>query len=150
MDSVHTAVVHRQQAEIDVNAVQDFVLDDRFGGYTSFVGRVRKVNHGKDVTGISYDIFEPLALNHFAKVAADLQAEFGPLIRIAIEHATGRLNVGDVAVAIAVGTVHRDEAFRACRTAIERVKHESPIWKQEHFADGDSEWSEGCSLCGHD
>ena len=97
--------------------------------------------------GISYDIHAPLALNHFRKVAEQLHAEFGPNVRVAIAHAHGRLAVGEVAVAIAVGTVHRDEAFRACRAAIERVKHESPIWKQEHYADGDSEWSEGCSLC---
>jgi molybdopterin synthase catalytic subunit len=48
---------------------------------------------------------------------------------------------------VAAGTPHRDEAFRACRLAIEAVKHEAPIWKQEHYVDGDSAWSEGCSLC---
>jgi molybdopterin synthase catalytic subunit len=50
-------------------------------------------------------------------------------------------------VVVAAGSKHRDEAFRACRMAIEAVKHTSPIWKQEHFSDGDSVWSEGCSLC---
>ena len=57
-------------------------------------------------------------------------------------------------VVVAAGSKHRDEAFRACRMAIEAVKHTAPIWKQEHFSDGDSVWSEGCSLCvpadGHD
>src|SRR5690606_39895177 len=55
--------------------------------------------------------------------------------------------LGDLAVVVAAGTPHRDEAFRACREVIEAVKHTSPIWKQEHYADGDSAWSEGCSLC---
>jgi len=68
----------------------------------------------------------------------------------AIAHARGRLGIGDIAVVVAAGSKHRDEAFRACRMAIEAVKHTSPIWKQEHFSDGDSVWSEGCSLCeGH-
>jgi molybdopterin synthase catalytic subunit len=50
---------------------------------------------------------------------------------------------------VAAGTPHRDEAFRACRQVVEAVKHTSPIWKQEHYIDGDSIWSEGCSLCEH-
>ena len=54
------------------------------------------------------------------------------------------------AVVIAFGTPHRDEAFRGCREVIEAVKHQAPIWKQEHFIDGHGEWSEGCSLCGQD
>ena len=62
-------------------------------------------------------------------------------------HARGRLAVGEVAVVVAAGSPHRDEAFRACRQLIEGVKHQCPIWKQEHFSDGDSLWSEGCSLC---
>jgi molybdopterin synthase catalytic subunit len=48
---------------------------------------------------------------------------------------------------VAAGTPHRDEAFRACRQVVEAVKHTSPIWKQEHYIDGDSVWSEGCTLC---
>jgi len=59
----------------------------------------------------------------------------------------GTLQVGELAVVVAAGTPHRDEAFSACRMAIEAVKHTAPIWKQEHYEDGKSEWSEGCSLC---
>ena len=54
----------------------------------------------------------------------------------------GRLAIGDLAVVVAAGTPHRDEAFHACRLAIEAVKHTSPIWKQEHYDDGSSQWSE--------
>jgi molybdopterin synthase catalytic subunit len=68
-------------------------------------------------------------------------------VKLYIAHAKGHLGIGDLAVVIAAGTPHRDEAFRACRLAIEAVKHEAPIWKQEHYVDGDSAWSEGCSLC---
>ncbi len=141
------AVIDVAAARLDPAAALDFVSDPGFGGIAMFVGRVRDLNHGRIVTGVSYDMFVPLALNGFAAIASRCEAEFGPKLRLHISHARGRLGVGDIAVVVAAGTPHRDEAFRACRMAIEAVKHESPIWKQEHYADGDSVWSEGCSLC---
>src|SRR5690606_22306922 len=105
------------------------------------------LNHGRVVTGVSYDMFDALALNGFRRIVDAAYEEFGPGIRIHVGHAKGRLGVGDLAMVVAVGTPHRDEAFRACRQVVEAVKHTSPIWKQEHYADGDSQWSEGCSLC---
>jgi molybdopterin synthase catalytic subunit len=105
------------------------------------------LNQGRDVLGVSYDMFEPLALTVFAQAADEADAACGPRMKIYIAHAKGRLAVGDLAVVVAVGTPHRDEAFRACRSIIETVKHRAPIWKQEHYKDGDSVWSEGCSLC---
>ena len=79
--------------------------------------------------------------------AREAAEEIGPHLRLHVSHAHGRLGIGDLAVVVAAGTPHRDEAFRACRKVIEIVKHESPIWKKEHYSGGDSEWSEGCSLC---
>ncbi|MCO5054131.1 molybdenum cofactor biosynthesis protein MoaE [Thermomonas sp.] len=146
----HCAVVDIATDKLDPAAALEFVSDPGFGGITMFVGRVRDLNHGRVVTGVSYDMFDALALNGFAEIAARGEAQFGPKLKLYIAHAKGRLGIGDLAVVVAAGTPHRDEAFRACRLAIEAVKHESPVWKQEHYADGDSVWSEGCSLCGHD
>ena len=98
-------------------------------------------------TGIAYDMFAPLAGNLFRGFAEEVAAEFGPRVKLFVEHAKGQLGIGDIAVVVAAGTPHRDEAFRACRALIEAVKHRAPIWKQEHYVDGSSEWSEGCSLC---
>lgn len=145
--------LHREIADIAVRGLDaatglDFVSDPGFGGLALFVGKVRAQNHGRDVVGVSYDLFEPLALEVFATIDAAARADVGPRLRLFIAHARGRLAVGDIAVVVAAGTPHRDEAFRACRLAIEQVKHAAPIWKQEHYADGDSAWSEGCSLCG--
>ena len=145
--SGHEAIIDVAGAQLDISAAFDFVTDPAFGGYAAFVGRIRDFNHGHRVTGVSYDLFDALALQRFGEIAADTRREFGPRVRTWIEHARGQLNVGGVAVVIAVGTPHRDEAFRACRAIIEAVKHTVPIWKQEHFADGSSAWSEGCSLC---
>ena len=145
MHFVHVA--DRAQEVVDVAAALEFVSDPGFGGITVFVGRIRDLNHGRRVTGISYDIYRPLALARFGEIAAQATRDVGPALKLYIAHAVGRLEVGDVAVVVAAGTPHRDEAFRACRAAIEAVKHATPIWKQEHFEDGDSAWSEGCSLC---
>ena len=131
----------------DPAAALEFVSDPGFGGVTMFIGRVRDLNQGRTVEGISYDLFQPLALARFTEIAEQAQHEFGPLLKLYIVHAFGRLAVGDIAVIVAAGTPHREAAFRACRMAIEAVKHTAPIWKREHYADGDSVWSEGCSLC---
>ena len=147
MDTHFVHVADRAQEVIDVAAALDFVSDPGFGGFTVFVGRIRDLNYGRKITGISYDMYRPLALARFAEIAAQATRDVGPALKLYIAHAVGRLEVGDVAVVVAAGTPHRDEAFRACRAAIESVKHATPIWKQEHFEDGDSTWSEGCSLC---
>lgn len=145
--SMHCAVVDVATGRIDPAAALDFVSDPAFGGVTMFVGRVRDHNVGRVVTGISYDMFDALALNVFADAARAAAEAVGPRLKVYVAHSKGRLAVGDIAVVVAAGTPHRDEAFRACRSVIEAVKHTAPIWKQEHYVDGHSEWSEGCSLC---
>jgi len=140
-------VVERTDTAIDPAEGIAFVSDPGFGGIDVFIVKVRDLNQGRAVLGISYDLFVPLVLNEFERMIAEVQAEFGPRVKLYVAHAKGRLAVGEVAVVVAAGTPHRDEAFRACRQLIEAVKHRSPIWKQEHYEDGDSVWSEGCSLC---
>ena len=79
-----------------------------------------------------------------------LQNSFYPLTlylpKIFLEHAKGYTSVGEISILIAVGTGHRDEAFKICRYILEEIKHQSPIWKKEHYADGKEEWLPGHSL----
>ena len=148
MDKMHVVhVADRAKDVLDPAAALDFVSDPGFGGIAMFVGRIRDLNNGRRVTGISYDLYRPLALARFEEIAEQAKRDITQSLKLYIAHAMGRLEVGDIAVVIAAGTPHRDEAFRACRAAIEAVKHATPIWKQEHYEDGDSAWSEGCSLC---
>ena len=142
------AVVDIAEGRLDVQAALDFVGDDVHGGIDVFIGRVRASSHGRQCVGIHYDMFDALALNVFRATAAAAVERYGPAAKCYVAHAKGQLAVGDLAVVIAFGSPHRDEAFRGCREVIEAVKHQAPIWKQEHFVDGLSEWSEGCSLCG--
>lgn len=145
--SCHAQVVDRTLGTLDPAAAIEFVSDPGFGGLAVFIGRVRDLNHGRVVTGISYDMFDALALNGFERIMQQALADFGPTLKLYVAHARGRLAIGELAVVVAAGSPHRDEAFRACRQVIEAVKHTSPIWKREHYQDGSSEWSEGCTLC---
>ncbi len=146
-ETIIAKVVDRAQAAIDPAEGIAAVSDPGFGGIDVFIGKVRDLNQGRAVHGITYDLFEPLVLNEFQRLAAEVEAAFGPRVKLYVAHARGRLAVGEVAVVVAAGSPHRDEAFRACRQLIEAVKHRCPIWKQEHYEDGDSQWSEGCALC---
>ena len=125
----------------------EFFADVTHGGSAFFQGTVRNFNLGRSVIGISYDVLEPLAIKSFNELSLQAMLNWKEQLKIYIAHAKGRLHVGAISVLIAVSSPHRDEAFKACRFLIEGIKHNSPIWKQEHYADGDSEWVQGHALC---
>jgi len=134
---------------IRVEAAVDFVADDAHGAADLFIGTVRNVNQGKAVKGVSYDVFDELTLNVFADLATESRQRWGDKLNIYIEHYKGRLDILGVSILIAVSSPHRDESFKACRFIIEEIKHRAPIWKQEHYVDGDSDWVQGHALCSH-
>jgi molybdopterin synthase catalytic subunit len=119
-----------------------FVGDPGAGGTCVFLGTVRDHSGAGDVTGLTYEAWVELAERRLAELGEELFAAW-PVRRVALLHRHGDLAVGDVSVAIAVSAEHRAEAFEACRHAIERLKHDVPIWKQEHLTSGDSEWVMG-------
>jgi molybdopterin synthase catalytic subunit len=133
---------------LSLQAAFEFIASPDHGGSTYFVGSIRQNNLGKKVLGVSYDVFEPLAENIFARLCQQAEEKWGPL-KIYITHFKGRLNVGELAVIVAVSSPHRDEAFQACRFLIEAIKHECPIWKQEHYEGGSSDWVKGHAVCQH-
>lgn len=132
---------------IDRGRAASAVAHPSHGGECCFFGVVRDVNQGKKVVAVSYEAHAGLCTKVFAQILERVRAKYDQPLRLFLEHRTGRLAVGEISVAIAASSVHRDEAFRACRDIIEAVKHEAPIWKQEYFEDGDSEWVQGHSLC---
>lgn len=136
-------------APLSIEAAVAFVHAPENGAMNMFVGRVRNHNQGRDVMAVSYDAFDALAVTVFEQLCAEAIAQFGPRLRCYIGHHKGRLEIGGISVVIAVGSPHRDEAFRACRFLIEELKVRAPIWKQEHYVDGDSEWVQGHALCSH-
>ena len=108
------------------------------GAVATFAGVVRGHNHGKKVRHLEYEAYAPMAERVLSEIAAEIVAEV-PGVRLAIEHRTGRLQVGETAVVIAASAPHRKEAFSACQAAIDRLKARAPIWKKEVSVDGE-EW----------
>ena len=127
----------------------DFVADDAHGAADLFIGTVRNHNLGKGVKGVSYDVFDELTLQVFGDLAKEARERWGEKLNIYIEHFKGRLDIKGISILIAVSSPHRDESFKACRFIIEEIKHRAPIWKQEHYLDGDSDWVQGHALCSH-
>lgn len=134
---------------LDIAAAYAFVSDPAHGAMASFIGMVRQTNLGKDVLGVSYDVYGPLAEKVLRRLCEKVAQDLDGKINIYMEHFHGRLAVGGISVVIAVSTPHRSEAFAACRALIEDLKHSAPIWKQEHYVGGDSEWVQGHALCQH-
>lgn len=108
------------------------------GGLTTFTGKVREHSRGKTVTHLEYEAYPAMAVAVMDAIALAVEAEI-PGVRVALAHRTGRLEVGETAVVIAASAPHRDEAFRACREVIERLKQDVPIWKKEVDSEG-GEW----------
>jgi molybdopterin synthase catalytic subunit len=108
------------------------------GAVVSFAGVVRDHDGGRGVTNLVYEA-HPSALAVLEEVAAEIAKD--PAVRaIAVSHRVGPLEVGDVALAAAVSTAHRAEAFALCARLVDTAKERLPIWKHQHFTDGTDEW----------
>lgn len=122
-----------------LNADEDF----KTGASVIFLGMVRAESEGKKVLYLDYEAYEEMAEQMIGELITSALDQW-PLDEVKILHRTGRVWLGQIAVAIAVKSVHRDEAYQASRYLIEKIKYKVPIWKKEYFADGTSQWS----LCG--
>ena len=118
---------------IDVAAIQD--VGARDGALCLFLGVVRGENDGRPVVRLEYEAYEDMALPLMEEIAAEARGRFGAS-DVRIVHRLGRLEVGEVSVAVAAASPHRAEAFAACRHAIDTLKARVPIWKKEFYADG--------------
>lgn len=133
---VHAAIV---DDTIDVGKLITLAQSSAIGALSVFLGTVRDVNDGRAVTGIDYEAYRPMAERELAAVARDV-CEATPSLRVSIEHRVGTLRVGDVSVAIVAAHPRRAAACDAARQIIEALKVRVPIWKREHYVDGDRAW----------
>jgi molybdopterin synthase catalytic subunit len=127
----------REEA-LSVDEVRAAVSDPAAGAIALFAGTVRDIDGGRGVVRLSYSA-HPSAGAELRRVAEKVATEFD-VIAVAAVHRVGDLDIGDLAVVVAVATPHRGEAFEACRVLIDTLKHEVPIWKRQLFGDGSSEW----------
>lgn len=125
-----------QVEPLDLDALVADVAGPAYGAIATFVGTVRDSFAGREVRHLEYEAYEPMALRTLREIGMELRARHD-LGRIAMAHRTGRLEVGEASVAIAVSAPHREAALAACRDAIERLKTSLPVWKKEVFADGE-------------
>lgn len=114
----------------------DFVSNDNAGGISVFVGTVRNQTRGKTVVRLDFEAYAPMAISEMRKIAEQAAGKW-PVEKMSIHHRTGTLQIGEIAVVIAVATPHRKAAFEACQYAIDTLKETVPIWKKEIFEDGE-------------
>jgi molybdopterin synthase catalytic subunit len=114
------------------------------GAVVLFVGAVRGRHQGQEVSALTYEAYEPLAVASFERIAREA-AERLPGVVLCLHHRIGTLQVGEPSIVIAAAAAHRADAYAASRFAIERVKQISPVWKREHLVAGAS-WVEGATV----
>lgn len=115
------------------------------GGLAMFAGTVRNHHDDKPVLRLRYTAYAPLAEKQIRDIEAAVAAKHG-VSYLRVIHRVGELAIGGLAIICVARAPHRAEAFAACREAVDRVKHEVPIWKEEFYADGSSAFVEGCCI----
>ena len=124
---------------IDVEAERRAIDHPAAGAFVAFEGRVRDHNDGRNVRALDYQAYARLAEAEGERIMRDAIERFD-VHRVAAVHRVGSLFLGDVAVWVGVSASHRGAAFDACRWIIDQIKADVPIWKNEHYTDGDSGW----------
>jgi molybdopterin synthase catalytic subunit len=122
--------------EIEIGKVLESVQDPSAGGIDIFIGTTRNHSSGKEVHSLEYQAYEPMALKLMNDIEEQIRRQW-PVRKISLVHRIGKVAIGEASVVIAVSSVHRKEAFEACRYAIDTLKKTVPIWKKEIFADGE-------------
>jgi len=130
---------------LDGAALRAELQDPGCGGFVCFEGWVRNHNDGQRVTGLEYEAYTLLAHSEGEKIIAEACTRF-TLERALCVHRVGTLALSEIAVWVGAAAAHRDEAFRAARYIIDEIKHRLPIWKKEHYENGDSGWV-NCERC---
>lgn len=126
-------------APADLAKLREELQHPGSGGFCAFEGWVRNNNEGREVSGLEYEAYTELAIAEGERILAEAAERYGVLAASAV-HRVGDLKIGDLAVWIGASAPHRDEAFRACRYIIDEIKHRLPIWKKEHYLEGDTAW----------
>lgn len=115
------------------------------GGIGVFIGTVRNHHEGKAVKALEYTAYVPVAEKMIRQIEQDIQHKYG-ISYVRVIHRIGALAIGEKAIIAVAYAAHRREAFAASEEAVERVKHEVPVWKEEFYLDGSSQYVEGCCI----
>lgn len=121
---------------LDSQEVIDLVASPDAGAIDVFIGTVRNSTQNKSVQRLEFESYDSMAIKEISKIIEKASAKW-PVIKMAVHHRKGILDIGDIAVIIAVSSPHRKAAFEACQFAIDTLKETVPIWKKEVFDDGE-------------
>ncbi len=124
---------------IDPGAILERVRSPLAGAVVLFLGTARQVTDGRQTLALDYECYEELAERKLAELEAEAHRRWH-LVACCLVHRVGHLQIGEISVAVAVSAAHRRPAFEAGQWLIDTLKEVVPIWKQEHWADGSSEW----------
>ena len=144
------SVLRITDGPIDAVACYRELRNHACGACVTFEGWVRNHQDGREVRSLEYEVYRPLAISEGERIITEVRQQF-PVEEVLCVHREGHLALGDLAVWVGVSSAHRDEAFQAARLIIDQVKVRLPIWKKEHYVDGDSGWvnCERCAAHGH-
>jgi molybdopterin synthase catalytic subunit len=124
---------------IDYASLTEAVRSHAAGAVVLFLGTVREMTNGRQTAALDYEAFPEMAAAKFEELIGEAREKWS-IVNAAIVHRLGRLELGDVSVAVAVSTPHRQQAFEAGQYLIDRLKEVVPIWKKENWSDGTTEW----------
>ena len=130
---------------IDIAMCSQQLINSSAGAFAGFEGWVRNYNDGHKVLQLEYEVYTPIAESEGRKIIQEAKELFDILDAQGI-HRSGLLEIGECAVWVGVSSVHRNEAFDACRYIIDHIKVRLPIWKKEYYENGDSGWV-NCEQC---
>lgn len=124
---------------IEYESLTEQVRSPHCGAVVTFLGTVRDLTGDEVTVALDYEAYAGMATKKLEEIESDVRNRW-PIGNMVMIHRLGRLEIGDVSVAVAVSCPHRADAFAACRHAIDRLKELVPIWKREHRPDGTADW----------
>ncbi|HLT87776.1 MAG TPA: molybdenum cofactor biosynthesis protein MoaE [Sphingobacterium sp.] len=137
-------MTHLSTEKIDVMALWEQAHHPEAGGVVLFSGEVRNNHQGKEVSHLYYEAAEQMANKMIAALLDEAKQRWGLKVAIAV-HRLGKVSVMETAVVVITAAAHREEAYAANQYIIDRIKHHVPLWKCEHFVDGEQAWGGHCA-----
>jgi molybdopterin synthase catalytic subunit len=132
-------MIELSRTPIDIPAVIANVSSTEAGAVVLFLGTTREFTDGRQTTTLDYEAYDEMARQKLSALEQAARTKW-ELVDCALVHRLGNVPLGEASVAVAVSSAHRAAAFEAGRWLIDTLKQEVPIWKREHWADGNSEW----------
>ncbi len=124
---------------IDYTALTESVRSNLCGSVVLFLGTVRELTGDKKTSSLEYEAYEEMAIIELRRLI-EMAMQKWPIEKVSITHRVGHLELGEIAVGIAISTPHRKEGFDAAQYLMSQIKETVPIWKKENWADGSTDW----------